>query len=107
MGKFRETRRKPPFVCVPRADPGQRGPDARDAGLSDPATCKIIDRYEAGGTAARASRVRRRRTGGERVLRRAQGTAIRRTTCDRQPEPLKMEDAPWSRAAVRQLIERA
>lgn len=79
---------------------------ARDAGLSYSATCKIIDRYEAGGMAALAPCVRGRRTGDKRVLTREQETAIQRTICDRRPEQLKMEFALWSRAAVMQLIER-
>jgi transposase len=79
---------------------------ARDVGLSYSATCKIIDRYEAGGMAALAPRVRGRRTGDKRVLTQEQEVAIQRTICDRRPEQLKMEFALWSRAAVMQLIER-
>ena len=79
---------------------------ARDVGLSDAARCKIIGRYEAGGMAALAPRVRGRRTGDKRVLTQEQEVAIQRTICDRRPEQLKMEFALWSRAAVMQRIER-
>ena len=79
---------------------------ARDVGLSDAARCKIIGRYEAGGMAALAPRVRGRRTGDKRVLTQGQEVAIQRTICDRRPEQLKMEFALWSRAAVMQRIER-
>ena len=79
---------------------------ARDVGLSYSATCKIIDRYEAEGMAALAPRQRGRRSGDKRVLSAEQEAQICRTICDKRPEQLKMEFALWSRAAVRELIER-
>jgi len=79
---------------------------ARDVGLSYCATCKIIDRYNAGGMAALAPRTRGRRAGAKRALSAEQEASIRRTICDKRPEQLKMEVALWSRAAVRELIER-
>lgn len=77
-----------------------------DVGLSYSATCKIIDRYNEGGMAALAPRKRGRRTGDKRGLTADQETHIRQTICDKRPEQLKMEFALWSRAAVRELIER-
>ena len=79
---------------------------ACDVGLSYSATCKIIDRFEAGGMAALAPRTRGRAVGDKRVLTAEQETSIRQTICDKRPEQLKMEFALWSRAAVRELIER-
>ena len=79
---------------------------ARDIGLSYSATCKIIDRYEAEGLAALAPRQRGRRSGDKRVLSAEQEAQICATICDKRPEQLKMEFALWSRAAVRELIER-
>ena len=79
---------------------------SRDVGLSYSATCKIIERYKAGGLSALAPRVRGRRTGDKRVLTRKQELAIQRTICDRRPEQLKMDFALWSRSAVMALIER-
>ena len=79
---------------------------AREVGLSYSATCKVIDRFKAGGLAALAPRLRGRRAGDKRVLTPAQEALIRRTICDRRPEQLKMDFALWSRAAVMQLIER-
>ncbi len=79
---------------------------ARDVGLSYSAACKIIDRFEAGGMAALAPRTRGRRVGDKRVLTAEQEASIRQTICDKRPEQLKMEFALWSRAAVKELIER-
>ena len=79
---------------------------ARDVGLSYSATCKIIDRFEAGGMAALAPRTRGRRAGDKRVLTAEQEACIRQTICDKRPEQMKMEFALWSRAAVKELIER-
>ncbi|WP_019939236.1 IS630 family transposase [Bordetella sp. FB-8] len=79
---------------------------ARDVGLSYSAACKIIDRFEADGMAALAPRTRGRRTGDKRVLTAEQEACIRQTICDKRPEQLKMEFALWSRAAVKELIER-
>jgi len=79
---------------------------AHDVGLSDPATCKIIDRFNAGGMAALASRKRGRRAGDKRVLTAEQEAHIRQTICDKRPKQLKREFALWSRAAVKELIER-
>ena len=77
---------------------------ARDVGLSYSATCKIIDRFEAGGMAALAPRTRGRRAGDKRVLTAEQEACIRQTICDKRPEQMKMEFALWSRAAVKELI---
>jgi len=79
---------------------------ARDVGLSYSATCKIIDRFAAGGMAALAPRTRGRRVGDQRALTAEQEVHLRQTICDKRPEPLKMEFALWSRAAVKELIER-
>jgi transposase len=79
---------------------------ARDVGLSYSATCKIIDRYEAEGLAALAPRQRGRRSGDKRVLSAEQEAQICATICDKRSEQLKMEFTLWSRAAVRELIER-
>jgi len=79
---------------------------ARDVGLSYPATCKIIDRYNAGGMAALVPRTRGRRTGDQRALTAEQEASVRQTLCDKRPEQLKMEFALWSRAAVMEWIER-
>lgn len=79
---------------------------ARDVGLSYSATCKIIERFDAGGMAALAPRTRGRRAGDKRVLTPEQETSIRQTICDKRPEQLKMEFALWSRGAVKELIER-
>lgn len=79
---------------------------SRDLGLSYSATCKIIDRFEAGGLSALAPRKRGRPTGTQRVLSAEQEAHIRELICERRPEQLKMDFALWSRAAVGQLIER-
>ncbi len=79
---------------------------ARDVGVSYSAACKIIDRYNAGGMAALAPGKRGRRAGDKRALTAEQEATIRQTICDKRPEQLKMEFALWSRAAVRELIER-
>lgn len=79
---------------------------ARDVGLSYSATCKIIDRYNDGGMAALAPGKRGRSAGDKRALTAGQEAMIRQTICDKRPEQLKMEFALWSRAAVRELIER-
>lgn len=79
---------------------------AREVGLSYSATCKIIDRYHVGGMAALAPRKRGRRSGDKRALTGEQEASLRQTICDKRPEQLKREFALWSRAAVRELIER-
>lgn len=79
---------------------------ARDVGLSYPATCKIIDRYNDGGMAGLAPGKRGRSAGDKRALTVEQEATIRQTICDNRPEQLKMEFALWSRAAVKELIER-
>ncbi len=79
---------------------------ARDVGLSYSATCKIIDRYNAGGMASLAPGKRGRRAGDKRALSAEQEGNIRQTICDKRPEQLKMEFALWCRAAVCELIER-
>src|SRR3546814_8190570 len=78
---------------------------ARDVGLSYPATCKIIDRYNAGGMAALAPRKRGRRAGEKRALTPDQEMHIRQMICDKRPEQLTMEFALWSRAADRKSVE--
>lgn len=77
---------------------------ARDVGLSYTGTCRVIDRYKAGGMKALAPRKRGRRTGAKRVLSPEQEKRIQKLICDKRPEQLKMEFALWSRIAVRQLI---
>lgn len=79
---------------------------ALDVGLSYSATCKIIDRFKAGGMAALAPQIRGRRVGDKRGLSAEQEANIQHTICDKRPEQLKMEFALWSRAAVKELIER-
>ena len=63
---------------------------ARDVGLSYSATCKIIDRYNAGGMAALAPGQRGRRAGDKRALTAEQEATVRQTICDKRPEQLKM-----------------
>jgi transposase len=77
---------------------------SRDVGLSYTGTCRVIDRYEAGGMTALAPRKRGRRIGAKRTLSGEQEAHIRQLICDQRPEQLKMEFALWSRIAVRQLI---
>jgi transposase len=79
---------------------------AREVGLSYSGTCRVIDRFEAGGMAALAPRTRGRRVGDKRSLSAEQEARIRRLICERRPEQLKMEFALWSRAAVGELVER-
>lgn len=75
-------------------------------GLSYPAVRLDIDLYEEGGYAALKPTPRGRESGECRTLTAEQRDAILHTICDKQPEQLKMEFAPWNRAAVMQLIER-
>src|SRR5699024_3157762 len=77
---------------------------SRDVGLSYTGTCRVIDRFEAGGMTALAPRKRGRREGTKRRLEPQQEAAIQTLICDKRPEQLKMEFALWSRIAVRQLI---
>lgn len=77
---------------------------SRDVGLSYTGTCRVIERYEAGGLKALAPRKRGRRVGTRRALSAAQEAHIQTVICDKRPEQLKMEFALWSRLAVRQLI---
>jgi len=56
--------------------------------------------------AALASHARGRRVGDKRAFTAEREAHIRQTICDKRPEPLKMEFALWSRAAVKALIER-
>ncbi len=79
---------------------------ARNVGLSHTSTCRVIDRYEAGGMKALAPLKRGRRVGDKRSLTPEQEAQIQQLICDHRPEQLKMEFALWSRIAVGQLIER-
>ena len=76
------------------------------SGLSYPTVRAAIDRYEEGGLAAIRPAMRGKRSGQGRTLTGEQEQAIRKIICDKRPEQLKMEFALWSRAAVRELIER-
>jgi transposase len=79
---------------------------ASEVGLSYTAVTKVIALYEDGGMVALFLRKRGRRGGEDRVLTAEQEAAIQRTICDKRPQQLKMEFALWSRAAVKELIER-
>ena len=75
------------------------------SGLSYPAVRLAIDRYTEGGTAALKPAGRGRMPGDGRRLSAEQEKAIRRITCDKRPEQLKMEFALWTRGAVMLFIE--
>lgn len=75
-------------------------------GLSYPTVRKTIDLFSEGGWPAIKPANRGRNVGDGRRLNAEQEGTVRRTICDKRPEQLKMEFALWSRAAVKQLIER-
>jgi transposase len=79
---------------------------SRQLGVSYPAVCKTIWRYEREGSSTLAPKPRGRRSGSGRRLSEAQSAQIRGLICEKRPEQLKMDFALWSRAAVMQLIER-
>lgn len=66
---------------------------ARYVGLSYSATCKVIERFEAGGMASLAPRQRGRRVGERRVLSTAQEARIRQMICEKRPEQIGMKFA--------------
>lgn len=76
------------------------------SGLSYPTVRGVIDRFEAHGEASIKPTARGHRAGEGRRLNPKQEAKIQRLICDKRPEQLKMDFALWSRAAVRQLIER-
>lgn len=79
---------------------------SRDLGLSYPAVCNIVSRYERDGAASLQPGKRGRKSGDGRALTVEQEQRIRSLISEKRPEQLKMEFALWSRAAVMQLIER-
>jgi transposase len=79
---------------------------SRDLGLSYPAVCNIVARYERDGPASLQPGKHGRKSGDGRALTVEQEQRIRNLICEKRPEQLKMEFALWSRPAVRQLIER-
>jgi len=78
---------------------------SRDLGVSYPAVCTTIWRYEREGAHTLAPRRRGRRSGSGRVLSQEQERRIRALICEQRPEQLKMNFALWSRPAVIALIE--
>ena len=79
---------------------------SRDLGLSYPAVCNIVARYERDGPASLQPGKHGRKSGDGRALTVEQEQRIRNLICEKRPEQLKMEFALLSRPAVRQLIER-
>ena len=77
-----------------------------DTGVSYMTVKRTIARFESEGWAALAPQRRGRREGERRQLSVEQEAEIRRIICDKRPEQLRMRFALWTRAAVRQLIER-
>jgi transposase len=78
---------------------------SRDLGVSYPAVCTTIWRYEREGKQTLAPQRRGRRLGSGRVLSQEQERGIRALICEKRPEQLKMNFALWSRPAVIALIE--
>ena len=66
---------------------------------------RIIDRFEEGGAAAIAPKVRGQRAGEKRLLTAEQEATIRQVICDKRPEQLRMRFALWTRIAAGRLIE--
>ncbi|WP_180684564.1 IS630 family transposase, partial [Tepidicella baoligensis] len=79
---------------------------SRQLGVSYPAVCNTIWRYERAGPATLAPKPRGRRNGTGRRLDDEQAAHVRRLICEKRPEQMKMKFALWSRAAVMELIER-
>lgn len=82
---------------------------SEEIGLSYVAVCNIVKRYrmtEDQGMRGLAPVRRGRRAGEDRALTDEQETRIQRLICEKRPEQLKMVFALWSRAAVKQLVER-
>lgn len=79
---------------------------SRQLGVSYPAVCTTIWRYEREGAATLAPKQRGRRDGTGRRLSDEQSAHVRRLICEKRPEQMKMSFALWSRAAVMELIER-
>ena len=80
-----------------------------EIGLSYVAVCNIVKRYrlrEDQGVRCLAPAQRGRRAGEDRALTDEQEAHIQRLICEKRPEQLKMVFALWSRAAVKQLVER-
>lgn len=76
-------------------------------GLSWPGGCAAPDRYEAGGMKALKPALSGRRPGTGRCLTSEQERHLRQAICDQRPQqPMKLDYALWSRAAVGQLIAR-
>jgi transposase len=79
---------------------------SRQLGVSYPAVCTTIWRYEREGAGTLAPKQRGRQVGTGRRLSDEQSARIRRLICEKRPEQMKMDFALWSRAAVMELIER-
>ncbi|TQM99490.1 winged helix-turn helix protein [Acidovorax temperans] len=75
-------------------------------GLSWSGVNTALRLFEQGGAAALKPHARGKKPGSGRSLIAEQELAIRMTIIDKRPEQIKMEFALWSRAAVRELIER-
>jgi transposase len=78
---------------------------ARDMGVSYPAVCQTIWRYERKGAKTLAPERKGRRAGSGRLLSEEQSAHVRRLICEKRPEQMKMPFALWTRAAVLALIE--
>ena len=76
-----------------------------ETGLSYMAVKRITGRFEEGGAAAIAPKVRGRRAGEKRLLTAEQEATIRQIICDKRPEQLRMRFALWTRIAVGRLVE--
>ncbi len=79
---------------------------SRQLGVSYPAVCTTIWRYQREGASTLSPKPRGRHAGTGLRLSKEQSARIRRLICEKRPEQMKMTFALWSRAAVMALIER-